>query len=508
MAEKNESSHESWARFRFSVVGGLLASPPPKGELHAALEALAKKTWSHPTSGAPALFGLSTIERWFYTARAAGSDPVGALRRRVRSDAGTHPSLSEAQRVALEAQHQAHRRWSHKLHYDNLRAQARRNPALDQLPSYSVVQRYMRAKGLLRAKGRRTPRTAGAEQATQRFESREVRSYEAEYVAALYHVDFHECSRTVLAPDGTWKRPKLYGCLDDRSRLACHLQWYWGESAQTFAHGTQQAFMKRGLSRGLMSDRGPAEMAAETSAGLSRVGVPHDPTLPYSPYQNAKQEAFWGIVEGRLMPMLEGVEPLTLELLNQATQAWVELDYNREVHKELGQTPLERWLAGPTVVRPSPEPETLRDAFRRTETRAQRRSDGTVTVAGTRFEVPSRYGHVERLAVRYATWDLTNVHLVDPRTGAVLCRLWPQDKAKNADGRRALREGPAVSERGTPLPPPPSGVAPLLEEYMQEYAAQGLPAAYLPLDEQSVDPAHEAGETPGDDDAAGQGVSA
>lgn len=506
MAEKDESSHESWARFRFSVVGGLLAAPPPQGELHAALEALARKTWCHPTSGAPACFGLSTIERWYYKARAAGSDPVSALRRRVRSDAGTHPSLSDVQRVALEAQYQAHRRWSHKLHYDNLRARARRDPALGQLPSYSAVQRYMRANGLLRAKGRRTPRTAGAEQATQRFESREVRSYEAEYVAGLYHVDFHECSRMVLAPDGTWKRPKLYGCLDDRSRLACHLQWYWSESAQTFAHGTQQALMKRGLSRGLMSDRGPAEMAAETSAGLVRVGVPHEPTLPYSPYQNAKQESFWVIVEGRLMPMLEGVEPLTLELLNQATQAWVELDYNREVHKELGQTPLERWLAGPTVVRPSPDPETLRDAFRRTETRSQRRSDGTVTVAGTRFEVPSRYGHLERIAVRYASWDLTNVHLVDPRTDAVLARLWPQDKTKNADGRRARREGPAVSERGTPLAPPPSGVAPLLEEYMQEYAAQGLPPAYLPLEEQS--PADPASGEPDDEGAAGQAVPA
>jgi len=105
MAERDESSHERWARFRFSVVGGLLAAPSPQGELHATLEALAKKTWSHPISGAPACFGLSTIERWFYKARAAGSDPVGALRRKVRSDAGTHPSLSEVQRRALEAQY-------------------------------------------------------------------------------------------------------------------------------------------------------------------------------------------------------------------------------------------------------------------------------------------------------------------------------------------------------------------------------------------------------------------
>ena len=62
----------------------------------------------------------------------------------------------------------------------------------------------------------------------------------------------------------------------------------------------------------------------------------HTPTLPYSPYQNAKQEVFWAQVEGRLMAMLEGVEPLDLKCLNEATQAWVELEYQRARHSELG----------------------------------------------------------------------------------------------------------------------------------------------------------------------------
>lgn len=498
MTERNESRHERWARFRFSVVGGLMAAPPPQGELCTALGALATKTWIHPISGAPVRFGRSTIERWLYRALAAGSDPVGALRRKVRSDAGTHPSLSPQLRQVLAEQHRDHRRWSYKLHYDNLGARARRDPQLGALPSYSVVQRYMRGKGLRRAKGRRTPKTAGAEQAAQRFEAREVRSYEAEYVAGVYHADFHECSRQLLTADGRWVRPKLFGCLDDRSRLACHLQWYWTESAETFVHGSEQAFLKRGLPRGYMTDRGPAELATEVTAGLTRLGVPHELTLPYSPYQNAKQEVFWNIVEGRLMAMLEGVEPLTLALLNEATQAWVALDYNREVHSEIGQAPLERWLAGPTVVRDCPSPQALRDAFRRTVTRCQRRSDGTLTIEGTRYEIPSRYGHLERLAVRYAVWDMANVHLIDPRHDAVLCRLWPQDKGKNAEGRRASRQGPAASERGTPLPPPASGIAPLLEEYMQEYADQGLPPAYLALNERPA--------ADDDDRAAGKAV--
>ena len=57
-------------------------------------------------------------------------------------------------------------------------------------------------------------------------------------------------------------------------------------------------------------------------------------------YQNAKQEAFWGPVEGRLMAMFEGVPDLTLAMLNEATQAWAEFDHNRKIHSEIAQT----WL--------------------------------------------------------------------------------------------------------------------------------------------------------------------
>lgn len=173
------------------------------------------------------------------------------------------------------------------------------------------------------------------------------------------------------------------------------------------------------------------------------------------------------------MPMLEGLDELTLELLNEATQAWVELDYNRKLHSELGVTPLARFLAGPDVGRPSPSSEALRRAFRLRSRRTQRTSDGTLTVEGVRFEVPSRFRHVERLSVRYARWDLGSIDLVDGRIGTILCPLYPIDKAKNADGKRRVLEAIAAA-------PAPSEMAPLLKKLMADYAATGLPPAYIP----------------------------
>ena len=42
--------------------------------------------------------------------------------------------------------------------------------------------------------------------------------------------------------------------------------------------------------------------------------------------------------------------------------------------------------------------------------RTQRRSDGTISLKGIRFEIPSRYHHFQRLGVRAAFWDLSQVH--------------------------------------------------------------------------------------------------
>jgi putative transposase len=192
-----------------------------------------------------------------------------------------------------------------------------------------------------------------------------------------------------------------------------------------------------------MSDNGTAMTAVEISEGLARLGILHEKTLPYSPYFNGKVETFWAIVEGRLMAMLEGVADLTLAMLNEATQAWVEPDYNRKPHSELDQAPLERLLKDPSVMRPGPDSAALKIAFTRTEQRTQRKSDGTITIDGRRFEVPNQYRHLARLDVRYTAWDLTEVHLVDERLGHVLCRLYPQDKARNASGlRRSLDPAP------------------------------------------------------------------
>jgi putative transposase len=469
-----------WARLRFSIIGQLLASPPEPGELASRIDELARRSWKHPTTGEALRFSSKTVERMYYVARGQ-EDPLGALERKVPKHAGTHPSVSPALAAALECQYQAHPRWSYQLHHDNLAVLVKQDPSLGPMASYGTVCRFMKDHALLRERQRR--RRRGKEGETE-VVPRETRSYEHAYVNALWHFDFHEGKRQVLTAAGERKTPYLFGLLDDCSRVCCHAQWYLErENTEDLVHGLSQGIQKRGPPRGLLSDNGSPMKAAETVEGIERLGIVQYLTLPNSPEQNGKQEHFWTLIEGRLMPMLEGEPHLTLTLLNTATQAWVEQEYHRTIHSELKKTPIERYLEGPNVGRDSPSSEALRRAFRTEVSRTQRRSDGTVTVEGVRFEVPAAYRTLARLRLRVARWDLSNVHLVDPRTGVHLATLLPLDKVKNAD--RARRVLAPCAAPPAPARKPP-GIAPLLRELMAEYAATGLPPAYLPKDEPTL----------------------
>ena len=480
--------HERWAEFRFSVIGQLLAAPPRKGELRAEIEALAAQEWQHPITGDPVRFAYSTIERWFY-AVTGENDPVGALLRKVRTDAGHQISMTSPVRQALLEQYELHKSWSVALHRDNLVALAEHRHDLQPIPSYSTVRRFFRAHGMEKRRRVTSRQTRGAQRAEARLADREVRGYEAEYVGQLYHWDGHYGSLKILT-EGQWETPILIAVKDDRSRLICHMQWFRGtERSEIIAHCLTQAFQKRGLPRSTICDNGGAMVASEIVEGFGRLGIKHERTLPYSAYQNGKSESVWSSVEGRLLAMLEGVEGLTLELLNEASQAWVELEYNRRINDDTGEAPLNRFLAGPSVLRRAPDSDALRLAFTRTVTRTQRKSDGTVPVDGHRFEIPNRYRHLTQVEIRYASWNLNEVHLVNERTGHVLCRLFPQDKAANASGLRRPLE-PIAKE---PISDPPisrkpavtslSGIAPLLADLMARQAATGLPPAYLPMDD-------------------------
>jgi putative transposase len=470
---------QRWAQFRFAVIGELLSSPPEKGQLQRAIERLSRQTYRHPIEADRRIsLGASTIERWYYKAKGA-ADPIAALGRKIRNDAGIRWSMSEPLFAALKSQYESHCRWNVQLHYDNLAALVKEQPHLAPMVSYKTVLRCMREYGWLKIRQPALP-TAGQRRAADRLQRREVRGFEVAHVHGLWHLDFHQARISILDATGKWHRPVALAICDDHSRLCCHLQFYLTETAQCLVHGLTQAFMKRGLPRALLTDNGAAMLAEETRNGLSRLGIEHKTTLPYSPYQNGKQETLWGQLEGRLLELLRGIEDLKLSFVNQAACAWVEQDYHRKEHREIRTSPLQRMLTGPDVSRPTPDSESLRLAFTRRITRTPRRSDATVVVDGIRYELPVRFAHLRQVILRASSWDKSNMTLVDADTDAALARLLPQDKSKNASG---IRKAIGTDDRIGHVCSTEQAMPALLRQWLADYAATGLPPAYLPMEE-------------------------
>ena len=121
-------------------------------------------------------------------------------------------------------------------------------------------------------------------------------------------------------------------------------------------------------------------------------------------------------------------------------------------------------------------------------------SDGTITVEGVRYELPAAYRTLIWVTVRVARWDLSSVDLVDPRSGAHLATLLPLDREKNADRRRRALPAHDQNVPDAGGSSPSVGIAPLLKQQMADYAATGLPPAYLPKNQTSDPTDHEDSE--------------
>ncbi|MEQ8764405.1 MAG: hypothetical protein RL885_10790 [Planctomycetota bacterium] len=209
MSRDLERTARRWAELRFAIIGQLLTDPPKSGELGMRLRELSEKFWTHPKSGELVRFSVSTLERWYYAAQNGEQDPVGQLTRQRRKDAGKRPSISAVFAAAIAAQYREHQSWSFVLHYDNLVALADGHPELGEVPWYSTVRRHMVDRGFLKRRRRPAAKTEAQERAARR---------------RLGPVASRLPCGLAGDPDaeGRVDPAKLFGVLDDHSRLACH----------------------------------------------------------------------------------------------------------------------------------------------------------------------------------------------------------------------------------------------------------------------------------------------
>jgi transposase InsO family protein len=168
---------------------------------------------------------------------------------------------------------------------------------------------------------------------------------------------------------------------------------------------------------------------------------------------------------------------LSLEQLNRAFSAWLEISYHREVSSETGEAPRERYEKGLTVIRQVDMEKALQFFMRRVE-RVVHSDFSDVQLDGRFYRVDKRLRR-DRVEIRYDPFSSPNAVLVYSLKGEYL-------------GKGLLHERELGERAETPLPQKPKSnyLDLLLREHERELREKTQGIDYRSLISQRVWPFH------------------
>jgi putative transposase len=238
------------------------------------------------------------------------------------------------------------------------------------------------------------------------------------------------------------RKAKLFLLVDDHSRLLVHGVWCSEENLRAGQSVLRAALLRRGVPDQIYLDNGAAYSGAELARTCAVLGIRLIHSKPYSPQGRGKQERLNRVIRERFLLEAEVAGIDSLEQLNDRFLAWSEEYLNCRIHRETGETPIARFLAGGPVR--TVEPALLTEAFRWSALRRVTRT-AMVSLLGNQYQVdPALVGR--RVELRYDPEDL--FHPLGPARRPVRrrCRA-PRDPAPHPPGRAAGHQASASPHR-------------------------------------------------------------
>ncbi len=170
------------------------------------------------------------------------------------------------------------------------------------------------------------------------------RRFEAEYPNQLWQGDARH-GIPLPHPDkpGKHRMTYMFAWVDDFSRKIMEARYYWDEKLPRMQDCFRRAVLRWGLPERLYCDNGRVYVSKHFLNLLSDLGVKKIHHRAYAAWCKGKIENV--MKTGKRFQgeaALAGFQ--TLEELNSAFSAWVEVEYNGKLHSGTGETPNGRWL--------------------------------------------------------------------------------------------------------------------------------------------------------------------
>ena len=375
---------------RYQVIAAYIAESPPRGARRVLLEKLAARTWTD-ADGEPLVVRPETLRAWVRRYRKGGLD--GLLdkprpRRGVRVlDDATIDLVQQLKREVPERS------------LDRLITIAE---DLSLVPTgtlrRSTVHRVLHAAGLSARK-------------LQRPDTQDLDRFEAAAPNDLWQSDMLEGP---WLPDparpGHQRRAWLYAFLDDHSRRLLHGRFSFKGDLPALELVFRRSLQKCGLPKRVYYDNGAVYRSHHMRTIVAEIGVEGIAfTKVRRPMGHGKIEALNRLMTSAFIAEAQRASSITtLDGLNEAFVAWMDLVYNMEVHGETHEKPLDRWEKGRSSLRVVDE-ERLRKAFLWRETRKPDKA-GVFSLFGTEYQVGPALAR-RSVDVRYDPEDFSQIEV-------------------------------------------------------------------------------------------------
>lgn len=433
--DESEDPRMALALCRYEVVGRYLALKPKRGTKRRLLEELAGETWTGP-DGEPFRVAAETIRVWARRYRRGG---LRGLKDKERPQRGVNALTEEQRELVCALKEEVPERSLERI----IKIAEELGKVERGVLRRSTVHRVLQARGLS-ARASRVP------------DRHDLDRFEADFANDLWQSDML-VGPWLPDPDrpGKVRRAHLYAFLDDHSRLLLHGRFSFRENLPYLELVFRRSLQKWGVPRRVYYDNGQVYRSGHMKRigaylGIHRIVF----TKPRRPEGHGKIEAFNRYVRAAFIAELKASSVTTLDELNEAFVAWADRDYNRRVHSETGEAPLDRWRREADRARYADD-EKMRQAFLWKETRTADKA-GVFGLLGVRYQVGPELAR-RKLEVRF---DPEALHEVEVWRG----------------GEFRMRARPlAVSAHRRPRPKPeevPPADAPKIADYLGHLVAK------------------------------------
>jgi len=376
---------EDWALFWCSLLEPLIFGEVTEEETQGFLRTIAQEERLFP-NGTRRKPSLTTLRRKLLIYRQGGFQ---AFARKARSDRGTPRShCLEVIHRAIELKRDQPRRSQETI---NKFLRTERGEVLPK----STLYRYLKEAGATRLK-------LGVEKEPVR------RRWTRDHSNALWVGDFEEGPYVIFQDHVVVTH--LCAFIDCYSRAIVEGRYYYRQNLDILIDSLLRGWTTHGASSELYVDNAKVyhARALKCACHALHIRLRHRPAG--DPPAGGLIERFFGTVQGQFEAEVRAGDILTLDQLNRAFSAWLEMSYHRRPQDETGQPPLERFEQGLRAVR-QVDMEAVLQYFLRRERRTVHKQFSDVQLDRRLYRVDQRL-RGDRVEVRYDPFSSPQVVLI------------------------------------------------------------------------------------------------